>query len=97
MQWSNLKQAISARERALCQLTVCFEFQSGSEKSFRVTTDLLNRENFKVGFTQLCNELKGCNFTVVYLTQKCVNNTFKENTINPIVIKLQLTYSTVGT
>ena len=26
------KQAISARERALCQLTVCFEFQSGSDR-----------------------------------------------------------------
>ena len=26
------QQAISARERALCQLTVCFEFQSRSEK-----------------------------------------------------------------
>ena len=29
---SNVKQAISARERALCQLTVFFEFQSRSEK-----------------------------------------------------------------
>ena len=27
---ANFKQAISARERALCQLTVCFEFQSRS-------------------------------------------------------------------
>ena len=27
-----LKQAISARERALCQLTVCFEFQSRSDR-----------------------------------------------------------------
>ena len=27
-----LKQAISARERALRQLTVCFEFQSRSER-----------------------------------------------------------------
>ena len=26
------KQAISARERALCQLTVCFEFQSRSDR-----------------------------------------------------------------
>ena len=50
---------------ALCQLTVCFEFQSRSERSFRVTTHLLNRENLKVAFAQLCNELKGCNFTVV--------------------------------
>ena len=60
-----MKQAISVRERALCQLTVCFEFQSRSERGFRVTTDLLNRENLKVAFAQLCNELKGCNFTVV--------------------------------
>ena len=28
----NYKQAISARERGLCQLTVCFEFQSRSER-----------------------------------------------------------------
>ena len=27
-----VKQAISARERALCQLTVCFEFQSRSDR-----------------------------------------------------------------
>ena len=55
----NHKQAISARERALYQLTVCFEFQSRSERSFLVTIDLLNRENLKVAFAQLCNELKG--------------------------------------
>ena len=39
--------------------------ESGRERSFEVTTDLLNRENVKVAFVQLCNELKGCNFTVV--------------------------------
>ena len=55
----------SMPERALCQLTVCFEFQKISERSFRVTTDLLNTENLKVAFAQLCNELKGWNFTVV--------------------------------
>ena len=27
------KQAISAHERALCQLTVCYEFQSRSERT----------------------------------------------------------------
>ena len=27
-----LKQAISAHEQALCQLTVCFEFQSRSDR-----------------------------------------------------------------
>ena len=59
-----------ANERALCQLTVCFEFQSRSERCFRVTTDLLNRENLKVAFAQLCNELKGYNFTMLWLTQK---------------------------
>ena len=35
IQWvclRNLKQAISAHEWALCQLTMCFEFQSRSEK-----------------------------------------------------------------
>ena len=31
----NIKQAISARERALCQLTVCFEFQSRSDRRKR--------------------------------------------------------------
>ena len=54
-----------ACERALCQLTVCFEFQSRNERRFRVTSDLLSRENLKVDIAQLCNELKGCNFTVV--------------------------------
>ena len=29
---SEIKQAISAREWALCQLTVCFEFQSRSDR-----------------------------------------------------------------
>ena len=29
---ANPEQAISARERALCQLTVCFEFQSRSDR-----------------------------------------------------------------
>ena len=28
----NKQQSISARERALCQLTVCFEFQSRSDR-----------------------------------------------------------------
>ena len=26
-------------------------------------------ENLKVAFAQLCNQIKGCNFTMVYLTQ----------------------------
>ena len=32
MTWQEKEQAISARERALCQLTVCFEFQSRSDR-----------------------------------------------------------------
>ena len=32
---------------------------------FRVSTDLLNSENLKVAFAQLCNELKCCNFSLV--------------------------------
>ena len=30
-----IKEAISAREQTLCQLTVCFEFQSRSDKKKR--------------------------------------------------------------
>ena len=33
--------------------------------SFEVTTDLLNSENVKVGFAQVCNKLKVYNFTMV--------------------------------
>ena len=32
MEVTKSKQAISARERALCQLTVCFEFQNRSDR-----------------------------------------------------------------
>ena len=32
---------------------------------FQVTTDLLNRENFKLAIAQLCNELQVCNFTML--------------------------------
>ena len=32
---------------------------------FEVTTDLLNSENVKVGFAQLCNEVQVCHFTMV--------------------------------
>ena len=45
--------------------------------SFQVRIDLLNSENLKVAFAHLCNELQVCNFTMLYLTQKEVNNTFK--------------------
>ena len=57
----------------------------------------LNSKNLKVVIAQLRNELKGCNFNMVQLTQKWVNNTFKENTVNAIVIKAQLINSTVRT
>ena len=33
--------------------------------SFQVTTDLLNSDNFKVGITQLCNEVQVWNFTML--------------------------------
>ena len=67
----SFKQAIS---RALCQLTVSFEFQSRSERntvkyckcnSLRVTTDLLNSEKLKIAIAQLCNELQVCNSTML--------------------------------
>ena len=32
---------------------------------FQVTADLLNRENLKVAFPRLCNELQVCNFTML--------------------------------
>ena len=64
---------------------------------FRVSTDLLNSENLKVAFAQLCNELKCCNFSLVQLPQRYVNNTFKENTVNATIIKMQLIYSTMRT
>ena len=54
---TNTKQAIGARERALCQLTVCSEFQSRRVRSFQDTTDLVNSENLKTAIVQLCNEL----------------------------------------
>ena len=33
--------------------------------SFQAISDLLNSENLKVVFAQLCNELQVCNFTVI--------------------------------
>ena len=37
---------------------------------FQGTNDLLNRENLKVAIAQLCHELRVCNFTMLWLTQK---------------------------
>ena len=37
---------------------------------FQVTTDLLNSDNLKVAITQLWNDLKFCNFTMLKLMQK---------------------------
>ena len=53
-------QAISAREQALCQLTVCFEFHSRSDRRKG-----LNSENLKVAVTQLCKELQVYNYTIL--------------------------------
>ena len=64
---------------------------------FEVTTDLLNSENLKVAIAQLYKELQVCDFTMLYLAQKQLNNIFKENTLNAIVFKLQAIYSTVRT
>ena len=67
----NGKQAISARERALCQLCVLsFRVEVKEENTvnaifFGVTTNLLNSENLKAAFAQLWNELLVCNFTMV--------------------------------
>ena len=56
--------------------------------------DLLNSENLKVAIAQLCHDIQVCNFT---MTKNYVNNIFKQNTLNAIVFKLQLIYSTVIT
>ena len=47
-----------------------------------------------MAFAQLCNELQFCNFTMVQLTPKKLNNIFKENTVNIIVSKIQLIQDT---
>ena len=42
--------------------------QHGSETgktSFRVINDVLNGKNLIVAIAQLCNDLKGCNFTML--------------------------------
>ena len=59
--------------------------------------DLLNSENLKAAIAQLCHDIEVCNFTMISLTKNYVNNIFKQNTLNVIVFKLQLIYSTVIT
>ena len=58
--------------------------------SFQVTTDLLNSDNLKVAIALLCNELQIYNFTMLQLTQKKLNNIFKQYAVNAIVFKFQL-------
>ena len=38
--------------------------------SLQVATDLLHSDKHKVAISQLCNEQRVCNFTMLYLTQK---------------------------
>ena len=61
--------------------------------TFQVATDLLNSENLKVAIAQLSYDLQVCNFTMLQLTQKELNNIFQQNSINAIVFKLQVIYS----
>ena len=60
---------------------------SSSPCSFKVITDLLNSEILKKAIAQLCDKLQVCNFTMLYLIQKWVNNIFKQNILNAIVLK----------
>ena len=39
--------------------------KKNTANTFPVRTNLLNSENLKVAFVQLCNQLKGCNFNMV--------------------------------
>ena len=59
-----MKQAINARERALCQLCV-LSFRVEVKEVFQLQVIYSTENNLKVAFAQLCNDLKGCNFTVV--------------------------------
>ena len=69
----NEEQAISSREWALCQLTVCFQFQSRSERTFPVTTDLLNRE-FRSSFSSaICYKCNSYQVTTDLLNSENMN------------------------
>ena len=61
--------------------------QNSANTSFQVTVDLLNSENLKVAVAQLYKKLQFCNFAMLQLIQKYVNNILKENILNPIVFK----------
>ena len=55
---------------------------------FQVSTDLINSENLKVPIAQLCHDLQVCNFTMLLLIQKQMNNIlFKQNSLNAISFK----------
>ena len=53
--------------------------------SFQVTTDLLNTEKLQIAIAELCHDLQVCNFTMLLLIQKYMNNIFKQNSLNTIV------------
>ena len=62
--------------------------------SFQVTSDLLNSENLKVAIAQ---QVKGLQFDYVIADPKVGEQHIKQNSVNEIVFKLQLIYSTVLT
>ena len=59
---------LNVYEKLISKYSKCNIFQS--------TSDVLNSDNMKVAFVQLCNELHACNFTMLQLTPKWVNNIF---------------------
>ena len=62
--------------------------QNSQNASFQVTSNLLNSEHMNVAITQLCYELQVCNFTMLYLTKKLLNNMFIQISVSAIVFKL---------
>ena len=81
--FKHFKQAISARERALCQLTVCFEFQSRSDRR-------KGHKSCALPMVFRCKVIRS-----LFRCKKYIKNIFKGNTVNAILFKLQLIYSTV--
>ena len=63
--------------------------------SFQVTSDLLKCENLIVATAQPCNGLTGLQFYNVIAAPKLGEQHTNKNTINAIVLKLQVIYSTV--
>ena len=49
----------------MLQKKVTYETIYPNCNSFKVTTDLLNKENLKVAIAQLCHEWQVCNFAVI--------------------------------